>query len=73
MSFDVVNSWKTVLDEMDKGKKGRKEKNNTGILHEITRIYTRIFWIAIQTNPRDDTGILFQAYSQGTKLQLHQS
>ena len=51
MSFDVVNSWKTELDEMDKGKKerkkerkeGRKEKNNTGILHEITRICTRIF------------------------------
>ena len=70
MSFDMMDFWKIELDEMNKGKEGRKPISR--ILHEITGIYTCIFWITIQTNPRNGTGIFFQAYSQGTKLQLHQ-
>ena len=27
MSFDVMDSWKTELDEMNKGKKGRQYQN----------------------------------------------
>ena len=27
MSFDVMGSWKTELDEMNKGKKGRQYQN----------------------------------------------